>query len=45
MFEKNLKNIIKKLPTNLDLTEKQYDLLERRLELCENRFIKFIKSF
>jgi predicted MPP superfamily phosphohydrolase len=44
-FQKSLKNIIDRLPVLVDLDEKQYDLLERRLELCENRFQKFIKSF
>ena len=44
-FEQSLKNIINRLPVLVDLDEKQYDLLERRLELCENRFVKFIKSF
>ena len=45
LFENTMKILRDKLPEGLDLTEAQYSQLERRINLVEKRFDKFICSF
>jgi len=45
IFENTLKMLRNKLPADLDFTEQQYAQLEKRINLVEKRFDKFIASF
>jgi len=45
IFENTLKMLRNKLPADLDFTEAQYNQLEKRINLVEKRFDKFIASF
>jgi len=45
LFENTMKILRNKLPEGLDFTEQQYAQLERRINLVEKRFDKFIASF
>ena len=45
LFENTMKILRNKLPEGLDFTEQQYAQLERRINLVEKRFDKFISSF
>lgn len=45
IFENTMKILRNKLPEGLDFTEAQYAQLEKRINLVEKRFDKFIASF
>lgn len=44
LFENTMKILRNKLPDGLDFTEQQYSQLERRINLVEKRFDKFISK-